>query len=213
MKKNVHEATLNELDAKTIEVIESVAQQVRASIDAGRLPNISLPVRSLGNVKYDQAKGYFELGDANKIRTLTVNTARTFAQTLRLMATSRTMVEHDDFATKREAYYISKNWGDCQLRRAGRVRCRHGRHRGCCISTWACRASSFASTRKARRLGRRPSCRARHAILRPGKPVEVDCTNLGSGRLLDPALGRAPQVRDRREASSSPSRPAACSSA
>ena len=31
---------------------------------------------------------------------------------LRLMAASRQMVESDDFATKREAYYISKNWGD-----------------------------------------------------------------------------------------------------
>ena len=25
------------------------------------------------------------------------------------------MVEHDDFATKREVYYISKNWGDCRF--------------------------------------------------------------------------------------------------
>jgi DNA topoisomerase-6 subunit A len=115
MKKNVPEATLNKLDAKTIEVIESVAQQVLATIDAGRLPTISLPVRSLDNVKYDQAKGFFELGDAHKIRTLTVNTARAFAQTLRLMATSRTMVEHDDYATKREVYYISKNWGECRF--------------------------------------------------------------------------------------------------
>ncbi len=115
MKKNVPDATLSDLDAKTIEVIESVAQQVLANIEAGRLPNISLPVRSLDNVKYDQAKGYFELGDAHKIRTLTVNTARTFAQTLRLMATSQTMVEHDEYATKREVYYISKNWGECRF--------------------------------------------------------------------------------------------------
>ena len=49
------------------------------------------------------------------MRSLTVNTARAFAQTLRLMATSRTMVEHDDFATKREVYYISKNWGECRF--------------------------------------------------------------------------------------------------
>ena len=64
---------------------------------------------------YDQAKGYFELGDAKKLRTLTVNTARSFAQTLRMIAISRSMVENDDFATKREAYYISKNWGDCRF--------------------------------------------------------------------------------------------------
>ncbi len=72
-------------------------------------------VRSLKNVTYDPDKGYFELGDAHKHRTLTVNTVRSFAQTLRLMATSRTMVKSDDFATKREAYYVSKNWGECRF--------------------------------------------------------------------------------------------------
>ena len=80
------------------------------------LPNLELPVRSLDNVKYEEAKGYFELAYARKVRSpVTVNTARAFAQTLRLMATSRAMVEHDDFATKREVYYISKNWGDCRF--------------------------------------------------------------------------------------------------
>ena len=44
-----------------------------------------------------------------------MTTAKSFAQTLRLMATSRAMVEHDDFATEREVYYISKNWGDCRF--------------------------------------------------------------------------------------------------
>ncbi len=115
MTAKAPKADPNGQDAKTIGVIESIARQVRASIDAGQLPNISLPVRSLDNVKYDQAKGYFELGNAHKARTLTVNTARAFAQTLRLMATSRTMVEHDDYATKREIYYVSKNWGDCRF--------------------------------------------------------------------------------------------------
>ena len=57
---------------------------------------------------YEETNGYFELGGARKVRTLTVSTARSFAQTLRLMATSRAMVEHDDFATKREVYYIRR---------------------------------------------------------------------------------------------------------
>jgi len=105
----------SDLDDKTIALIDSIAGKVRAAIDAGRLPDIRLPVRSLENVTYDKAKGYFELGDAEKVRTLSVTTARSFAQTLRLMATSRTMVEHNDFATKREVYYISKNWGECRF--------------------------------------------------------------------------------------------------
>jgi hypothetical protein len=61
MKNSVPTATLNELDAKTIEVIESVAQQVRANIDAGRLPNISLPVRSLDNVNMTKRRAISSL--------------------------------------------------------------------------------------------------------------------------------------------------------
>jgi DNA topoisomerase-6 subunit A len=113
--KKKHAPVPAELDARAMAVIDAVAEAVRASIGRGELPSIELPVRGLENVSYDAAKGYLELGDALKTRTLTVNTVRTFAQTLRLMAASRAMVEHDDFATKREAYYISKNWGDCRF--------------------------------------------------------------------------------------------------
>ena len=98
------------LDALTLLLIDSVATAVRKSIERGELPHIELPVRSLANVSYDAEKGYFELGEALKTRTLTVNTVRSFAQTLRLMAASRQMVQSDDFATKREAYYIRNNF-------------------------------------------------------------------------------------------------------
>jgi DNA topoisomerase-6 subunit A len=55
------------------------------------------------------------MGRARVERTLTVNTVKGFAQTLKLMAFSKDMVEKDDFATKREAYYVSKNWGDAKF--------------------------------------------------------------------------------------------------
>jgi DNA topoisomerase VI subunit A len=180
MKKNGPETTLSKLDARTTEVIESVAQQVCANVDAGRLPYISLPVRSLDNVKYDQATGYFELGDARKIRTLTVNTARTFAQTLRLMATSRTMVEHDDFATKREVYYISKNWGECRFDEQAdsdavmddieAVASAHGLSREQLRFYPETHGGSVAGTLVVV---------DRNAVT--GETVEVDCSNLGSG--------------------------------
>ena len=104
-----------DLDAKTLAFIDSIASRVREAIARGELPTIDFFVRSLSNVSYDPEKGYLELGDVHKSRTLTVNTIRSFAQTLRLMATSRDMVRSNDFATKREAYYVSKNWGDCRF--------------------------------------------------------------------------------------------------
>ena len=104
-----------DLDANTLAFIAGLASHVRDTIARGDLPTIEVLVRSLSNVSYQAEKGYLELGEVHKSRTLSVNTIRSFAQTLRLMATSREMVKSNDFATKREAYYVSKNWGDCRF--------------------------------------------------------------------------------------------------
>lgn len=103
------------LDEQTVAFIDAIARQVHESILRGERPSVEVLVRSLGNVTYDPTKGYLELGGSRKQRSLNVNTVRAFAQTLRLMAASRTMVQDNDFATKREVYYVSKNWGDCRF--------------------------------------------------------------------------------------------------
>ncbi|GAI01170.1 unnamed protein product, partial [marine sediment metagenome] len=65
----------------------------------------------LSNVKYQARVGYFEMLGKSKQRTLTVGTVKTFAQSLKMMALAKELIDTDDMATKREAYYISKNWG------------------------------------------------------------------------------------------------------
>ncbi len=91
--------------------ITEVAEDVYGKILKGKSPTMSTPVRSLNNIKYHVKVGYFEMLGKNKMRTLTVNTVKTFAQTLKMMSLSKELVDTDDMATKREAYYISKNWG------------------------------------------------------------------------------------------------------
>ncbi len=102
-------------DKVTVKAIQEVATQIDRRVGRLRKPEISFPVRSLGNVRYDPRKGYFEIGRDRSKRTLTVNTAKTFAQTLKMMALSKELVATDDFATKRDAYYQSKNWGDAMF--------------------------------------------------------------------------------------------------
>ena len=97
--------------APVVNRIKDNAQQVYKTILANRKPTMSTPIRSLSNVKYVARKGHFEMLGKAKKRTLTVNTVKTFAQTLKMMALSKELIETDDMATKREAYYISKNWG------------------------------------------------------------------------------------------------------
>ena len=100
-----------DLKQVALESIVEVATSVYSTASAGDLPTITMPQRNLGNVTYSKETGYFELGDNFKTRTLDVNSVKTFAQSLRLMSLAQDMVGDDDFATKREAYYVSKNWG------------------------------------------------------------------------------------------------------
>ena len=95
--------------------IRTSAQDIHRKIMARKKPTMKLPVRSLSNVRYQPQRGFFEMTGQKKERTLTVNTVKTFAQTLRMIALSKELIENDDIATKREAYYVSKNWEDARF--------------------------------------------------------------------------------------------------
>jgi len=104
--------------AATKEVLNSIracAQDIHKKIMARRKPTMRFPVRSLANVRYHPQRGFFEIAGQKKERTLTVNTVKTFAQTLRMIALSKELLEGDDIATKREAYYVSKNWDEARF--------------------------------------------------------------------------------------------------
>jgi len=102
-------------DKKTVDSIERTAQEIYKKIMRKGKPMLRFPVRSLSNVSYDKKKGYLEIGRARKERTLTVNTVKGFAQTLRMMGLSRELVQTNDFATKRDVYYQSKNWAEAKF--------------------------------------------------------------------------------------------------
>jgi len=97
--------------APVVGKITKTAEDIHAKILKTKSPTMVTPVRSLRNVKYQAKTGYFEILGKNKQRTLTVSTVKTFAQTLKMMSLSKELIDTDDMATKREAYYISKNWG------------------------------------------------------------------------------------------------------
>ena len=98
-----------------ISQIQAQARSIQNKILHRKTPSMKFPVRSLANVIYRPSKGYFQIKGRKKERTLTVGTVKTFAQTLRMMALSKELVDTDDVATKREAYYVSKNWDDARF--------------------------------------------------------------------------------------------------
>jgi DNA topoisomerase-6 subunit A len=100
---------------RVVSRIRSEATAVRDKILERRSPSLSFPLRNLQNVVYRPAEGFFRIRGKKKERALTVGTVKTFAQTLRMMSFSKQLVETDDIATKREAYYVSKNWDECRF--------------------------------------------------------------------------------------------------
>ncbi len=98
-----------------VEKIIDVAKAVHQKIRLIKQPELEMPIRSLSNVAYNEKDGFFELLGRKKTRTLTASTIKTFAQTLRMMGLSKELIESEDIATKREAYYVSKNWEEARF--------------------------------------------------------------------------------------------------
>jgi DNA topoisomerase-6 subunit A len=97
-----------------VEKIVGSARDMQHKIVGGRKPSMKFPLRSLSNVRYTPKKGYFEMLGKKKERTLTVSTVKTFAQTMRMISLSKQLIETGDYATKRDAYYQTKNWDDAR---------------------------------------------------------------------------------------------------
>ncbi|MFP4052830.1 MAG: DNA topoisomerase VI [Phycisphaerae bacterium] len=95
--------------------IEQEAKKVATRIGKREKPQMKLPIRSLSNVAYRPREGYFTLRGKNKVRTLTVNTVKTFAQTLKMLAMSKDLIHGGRHSTKREAYYQAYNWGEASF--------------------------------------------------------------------------------------------------
>lgn len=100
---------------KALVGLEKTARDVYDKSLKGQKPQLTMPVRSLGNVRYEKKEGYLALKNQYKTRTLTYSTVKSFAQTLKMMSISKELIETDDHASKRETYYISKNWGPARF--------------------------------------------------------------------------------------------------
>ena len=96
--------------------INETAKKIYEKIQKKKKPELKVPLRSLSNVNYNEKDGYFKLKGLMKERTLTASTVKTFAQSLKMMAFSKNLIKTKDIATKREVYYVSKNWKEAMFK-------------------------------------------------------------------------------------------------
>ncbi len=102
-----------EAASRIVELTQSIYRDI---VKRRKKPSMKFPVRSLSNVKYDTRRGHFEIRGKQSTRTLSYNTVKTFAQSMRLLSTTkRDLLDRNDIAGKREVYYNSKSWGECRF--------------------------------------------------------------------------------------------------
>ena len=94
-----------------------------------------------------------------------------------MMAFSKELVETDDIATKREAYYVSKNWEEARFNEQPEIGRGHGGRRGSLRRQP--RAAGLHPRGEGRRR-RRPAGGHRHDR-ETGEELRIDCTKFGSG--------------------------------
>lgn len=114
-KRSSAPAGISRKDAskKIVGVCETVYADI---IKRSKKPALKFPIRALSNVRYDTKKGHFQILGKMVTRTLSYNTVKTFAQSMRLLATTKNdLIDRDDIAGKREVYYNSKSWGECRF--------------------------------------------------------------------------------------------------
>ena len=97
--------------------IREIARGIHSDIvKRNTRPCMKFPIRSLSNVRYDLKRGHFEILNRMSTRTLSYNTVKTFAQSMRLLAATKVdLLDKNDIAGKREIYYNSKSWGECRF--------------------------------------------------------------------------------------------------
>ena len=170
-------AKSGEAVSPVIAKIVGTAREVETKINGLKKPEMKFPLRNLSNVRYSAKKGHFEMLGKKKERTLTVSTVKTFAQTMRMISLSKTLIETNDFATKRDAYYQTKNWDD--------ARCDEQTESDTILDD----VEALYSVNK-EQLGFEPDdhgglVAGELVVLDQekgsGRPLEIDCTKFGSG--------------------------------
>src|SRR5947208_12037097 len=88
----------------------SVADTVITAADRSRDPTLSIPVRSLANVNFNEKRGIIEMGKRKQARTFfNVGMAKKFMQTV-LVADALAELQRDGLTTSlREDYYRTKH--------------------------------------------------------------------------------------------------------
>ena len=96
----------------TYNKLKGVGQDIVDEVNKNKVPSLKIPSRGTGNIKYDEAKRYYVLGERYGRRSLgNVKQIRKMGQMVHVANFCKDLVQREKTATIREMYYVSEGWG------------------------------------------------------------------------------------------------------
>jgi len=101
---------MDERARKTATKLQALGKRLIADVREKKNPSLSIPLRSLANVSFNERKQILELGDQKQARYLfNVGMARKFMQTFLIAAACKELLEEGKTTSIRDLYYITKH--------------------------------------------------------------------------------------------------------
>ena len=89
----------------------TIAQDIYAQMDKGKIPSMKIPVRTKGNIKFNRKNSVWKLGKSLGQRSAKkLNGAYMLLRTMHMMEFIEDMIHDQKSSTLREMYYISEGW-------------------------------------------------------------------------------------------------------
>ncbi len=102
---------MTEEENKAVRSLKDIAQSIYDQIDSGRIPKMTLPLRTKGNIRFDHKHGVWKYGKATGSRSAKkVNGAMMLLRTMYVLELIESMIDDKKSSTLREMYYISEGW-------------------------------------------------------------------------------------------------------
>ena len=103
-------ARLDEIDKKTIQKIEKLADSVVKAVKGGKNPFVEIPIRSLANVRFNEKRRLIELGTQRQKRYFfNVSMAKKFMQTFLVSEACKELIDSGKTTSIRDLYYMTKH--------------------------------------------------------------------------------------------------------
>jgi len=101
---------LTKQDRKTLNALNSLADEVVRAAERGRAPYVDIPSRSLSNVRYNRAKRFIEMGSGKNRRELfNLSQAKSYMQTMLVGSGCKQLIEQGKTTSIRGLYYLLKH--------------------------------------------------------------------------------------------------------